>query len=396
MNIEKTDRIGELLTEHLKEMVFDELSDAYLKKAGVEDILKGVPVPIRKTEMTGITVLKIALNMGFVFGVDPGFKYKDNYIQYILRNFDKNFSNGLIAKGLDEAQEEKFEESCIYFRAAIQVDPDNANAYYCYGRGLKDRYERMSQDDEMADIGTYDRSAREDIIGRYKAESMEAFEVAVEKDPKLADGYYYLGYAYLNMGLYVKAKLVWDKYMELSGAEPLTGDANTDKVRKEAREDIELRLAQLEEPVKIEEGYNLILTGKFEEGISALKPYTDGKFAGWWPLWFYLGTAYRELAKASRAEYEAAGEGDASSDEVTRAAYEEAAKHFTQVLRLDPSNKDAMNELIEIYKFLSDSRMVEKYTKKIAIISENAEADRELMRIQAQADAGVTRPVKMS
>lgn len=396
MNIEKTDRIGELLTDHLKEMIFDELSDAYLEKAGVADILKGVPVPIRKSEMTGITVLKIALNMAFVFGVDPGFKYKENYVQYILRNFDKNFSNGLIAKGLDEAQDEKFEESCIYFRAALQVDPDNANAYYCYGRGLKDRYERLSQDDELADIGSYDRSAREDIIGRYKAESMEAFEVAVEKDPELADAYYYLGYAYLNMGLYVKAKLVWDKYMELSGKAPSTGDDNMDKARKEAREDIEMRLAQLAEPVKIEEGYNLILTGKFEEGIKALKPYTDGKFSGWWPLWFYLGTAYRELAKASRAEYEASGEGDASADEVTRGAYEEAARHFTQVLRLDPSNKDAMNELVEIYKFLGNSQMAEKYTKKIAIISENAEADRELMRNQAQTESGITRPVKMS
>ena len=40
-----------------------------------------------------------------------------------------------------------------------------------------------------------------------------------------------------------------------------------------------MRLAQLAEPVKIEEGYNMILTGKFEEGIKALKPYTDGKFA---------------------------------------------------------------------------------------------------------------------
>ena len=67
MNIEKTDRIGELLTEHLKEMVFDELSYGYLEKAGVMDILKDVPVPIRKTEMNGITVLKIALNMAFVF-----------------------------------------------------------------------------------------------------------------------------------------------------------------------------------------------------------------------------------------------------------------------------------------------------------------------------------------
>ena len=184
--------------------------------------------------------------------------------------------------------------------------------------------------------------------------------------------------------------------MELSGAEVPTGDAGVDKARKEAREDIEMRLAQLAEPVKIEEGYNMILTGKFEEGIKALKPYTEGKFAGWWPLWFYLGTAYRELAKVSRAEFEAAGEGEAAEDEVTRGAYEEAAKNFKEVLKLDPSNKDAMNELVEIYKFLGNDQMVEKYTKKIAIITENAEADRELLRNQAQADAGVARPVKMS
>lgn len=394
MNIEKTDRIGELLTEHLKEMVFDELSDAYLEKAGVSDILKGVPVPIRKTEMTGITVLKIALNMAFVFGVDPGFKYKENYIKYILRNFDKNFSNGLIAKGLDVAEEENYEEACIYFRAAFQLDNENANAYYCYGRALKDVYEKLSQDDEIADIGTYDRSAREDIIGRYKAESMDAFEVSVEKDPDLADAYYYLGYAYLNMGLYVKAKLIWDKYMELSAVP--SEEENVEKMRKEAREDIGQRLAQLAEPVKIEEGYNLILSGKYDEGIKALKPYTDGKYSGWWPLWFYLGSAYRELAKQSKSEFEASSEGDASKDEVTRDAYEEAAEMFIRVLRLDPSNKDAMKELVDIYTFLGNDQMAEKYRKKIDIVSRNAEADRELMRDKAQMDAGVTRPVKMS
>ena len=397
MNIEKTDRIGELLTDHLKEMVFDELSDAYLEKAGVADILKGVPVPIRKTEMTGITVLKIALNMAFIFGVDPGFKYKENYLQYILRNFDKNFSNGLIAKGLDEAQEEKYEESCIYFRAALQVDPDNANAYYCYGRGLKDRYERLSADDELADIGTYDRGAREDVIGRYKAESMEAFEVAVEKDPELADGYYYLGYAYLNMGLYVKAKLVWDKYMELSGAVASTGDAGVDKARKEAREDIEMRLAQLAEPVKIEEGYNMILSGKFEDGIKALRPYTESDFKNWWPLWFYLGTAYKELAAQSRDELlKAEPEADAAKDDVVVAASEEAVKNFLEVLKLSPSNRDAMEELVKLYRFLGNDEKVNKYETKLKIVEENAEADRELIRHQAQKDAGVTNPVKMS
>ena len=396
MNIEKTDRIGELLTEHLKEMVFDELSYEYLERAGVSDILKDVPVPIRKTEMNNITVLKIALNMAFVIGCDPGFKYRDNYLQYILRNFDKNFSNGLIAKGLDTAQEGEYEEACIYFRGALQVDPDNAGAYYCYGRGLKDAYERLSQTDAEAELSASERSSREDIIGRFKAESLEAFEVAVDKDPELKDAYYYLGYAYLNMGLYVKAKLVWEKYMELSAKSPATGNEAVDKASKEAREDVALRLRQLDEPVKIEEGYNMILSGKFEEGIKALKPYTEGRYAAWWPLWFYLGTAYRELAKRSRSEFEAAGGGDASGDEVTRGAYEEAAKYYREVIKLDPSNKDAMSELSEIYRFLGNAEMAEKYTKKIAIVEQNAEADRELMRDQAQRDAGIEKPVKMN
>ncbi|MBR6472467.1 MAG: tetratricopeptide repeat protein [Firmicutes bacterium] len=396
MNIEKTDRIGELLTEHLKEMVFDELSYEYLERAGVSDILKDVPVPIRKTEMNNITVLKIALNMAFVIGCDPGFKYRDNYLQYILRNFDKNFSNGLIAKGLDTAQEGEYEEACIYFRGALQVDPDNAGAYYCYGRGLKDAYERLSQADAEAELSASERSSREDIIGRFKAESLEAFEVAVDKDPELKDAYYYLGYAYLNMGLYVKAKLVWEKYMELSAKSPATGNEAVDKASKEAREDVALRLRQLDEPVKIEEGYNMILSGKFEEGIKALKPYTEGRYAAWWPLWFYLGTAYRELAKRSRSEFEAAGGGDASGDEVTRGAYEEAAKYYREVIKLDPSNKDAMSELSEIYCFLGNAEMAEKYTKKIAIVEQNAEADRELMRDQAQRDAGIEKPVKMN
>ncbi|MBR5739869.1 MAG: hypothetical protein IKX81_01105 [Firmicutes bacterium] len=395
MDLNRTDRIGELLTEHLKDFIFDELSGEYLRKAGVYDILKDVPVPIRRTEMTGITVLKIALNMAFVIGCDPGFKYRDNYVQYILKNFDKRFSDGLLAQGMDRAEKGDFEEAVIDFRAAILVDPNNAKAYYCYGRGLMDVYESMSQADETGDSGIYDRATREEIIGRYKAESIGAFEVAVDKDPGLADGYYYLGYAYLNMGLYVKAKLVWEKYLELSDTSEGSGDEAVDKARKEARDDIRTRIAQLEEPIKIEEGYNMILSGKFEEGIKKLKPYTETGFGNWWPLWFYLGTAYKELGAASRSEYEASGAGDASCDEVTRAAYEEACEMFTRVLRLDPSNRDAMSELVDIYVFLGNDDMASKYRKKIAIVDENAEADRELARENAQREAGV-KPTKMN
>ena len=398
MSITKNDRIGELLQEHLGEMVFDELSYDYLKRAEVYDILKDIPVPIRKTEMTGITVLKIAMNMAFVFGVDPGFKYKENYIQYILKNFDKNFANGLIAQGVDIAQEDKFDEACIWFRAAMQIDPENANAYYCYGRSLKDCYEKIAQAEESQQLAMSDPGTIGDVIGRYKAESMEAFEVATIKNPELTEAYYFLGYAYLNMGLYLKAKLTWEKYLELAekdGRSHLSGQG--EKALEDAGKDIKERLAQLEEPVKIEEGYNMVLSGRFDEGIKALKPYTESRFKDWWPLWHYLGTAYRALADQSEKELlEADPQAVAKDDEVVRAAYEEALKYYLQVLKLSPSNKDAMQEVLGIYKFLGDSEKIDKYTKKLAIIEQNAEADRELMRNQAQADAGIARPVKMS
>ena len=45
MNIGERDRIGQYLVPHLSQMIFDELSENYLEKAGLKDILLGVPVP---------------------------------------------------------------------------------------------------------------------------------------------------------------------------------------------------------------------------------------------------------------------------------------------------------------------------------------------------------------
>lgn len=398
MDLNRTDRIGELLTEHLKDFLFDELSEDYLKKAGVYDILHDVPVPIRRSEMTGLTVLKIALNMAFVIGCDPNFKYRDNYIQYILKNFDKRFSDGLLSQGMDRAEKGAFQEAVIDFRAAVLVDPDNAKAYYCYGRGLKDCYEKLLSDEQDLTSGVQYSSAVEDMVGRYKAESLEAFEVATLKDPELMEAYYYLGYAYLNMGLYLKAKLTWETYVKLAeGADREKFTSAAVKSLDESLEEVRQRLEQLEEPVRIEEGYNMILSGKFEDGIKALKPYTETDFKAWWPLWFYLGTAYSELAAKSREELvKADPDADPAKDDVVVAATEEAVRHFLEVLKLSPSNRDAMEELVKLYGFLGNDDMVDKYRKKIAIVAENAEADRELMRDQAQKAAGVTKPVKMS
>lgn len=138
MNLEEKDRIGQYLRPRLEEIVFDELSDAYLEKAGIADILTGVPIPLKKNELGSISTLTIAKCMAFVIGCDPEFKYKENYIAYITRTFEVRFADALIAEGVETAaSKQSYDYACILFRAAMQIEPDNANAYYCYGRAVR-------------------------------------------------------------------------------------------------------------------------------------------------------------------------------------------------------------------------------------------------------------------
>lgn len=320
------DRIGEYLVPHVEEFLFDELSDSYLEKAGIADILSGVPVPIRKTALANLSTLVIAQNMAFIIGCDLNFKYRDNYVAYILRTFTAEFAKPLIGDGVEAAAREDFDQACICFRAALLIDPENVDALYCYGRACKDSYEN---------------GEGEEYIGRYKAESLEAFEKLTLKKPDFDMGYYFLGYGYLNLGLYVKAKLTWETFMELSE-------------NQAQKEEVAGWLEKLTEPVKIEEGYNHVLAGRFDEGIEVLSGYEeDERFNTWWPLWYYLGVAYGAVDQA-----------------------EKSMECFKQVLQLSPSNTEAMDELAALYEAAGDEAMAEKYRKKIQVVKANAELDR--------------------
>ena len=321
----REDRIGKYLTPFLNDYIFDELSDNYLQKSGLADILSGVPVPIRKNEIESISTLSIAKAMAFVIGCDPKFEYSTNYISYILRVSDKRFASGLIAEGVEWAQKRDYDYACVQFRAAMMIDPDNIDAVYCYGRALRDAYETADE---------------EDFIARFKLESIEAFEEVTMKKPDHADAFYFLGYGYINLGLYVKAKLTWQEFMALSGDE-------------EKKKEIQALLDNLDDPVRIEEGYNKIISGRFEEGVDILSEYKDSRYKDWWPLWYYLGVASMELGKV-----------------------EEAAGYFKAVLKLSPSNQETMKELVKAYELLGDEEMARKYRKKISVVAENAEKDR--------------------
>ncbi len=323
----RKDRIGQYFEKYLEGFVFDNFTDAYIAKEGKINFMKGVPIPLRKEDVEnfkggeGLKLAIIVENMVWIMGIDPKFKHRDSYMQYINTYYFKKATMNIVKVGRNAAEKEDFDAAAIHFRAALCISPQDIHAMYSYARACRAIYQK-------------DDHQEEEYVGNFKAESIEFFELLLDFHPKFAEAYYYLGYAYLNMGLYIKTAIVWEKYINIS---------KHGKDKKEIRQ----RLAQLEEPIKIEKGYNDILKGKYVEGISSLEPFKDSRFKDWWPLYYYLGVGY------------------ANTDQM-----EHAFEAFLKVLTFNPSHIETMDELATLYRKKGDGEQEKKYSKKAKLLRE--------------------------
>ena len=340
------DRISKYLSPRIQNMMFAELSPDYLMRTGALEILSGVAVPvgIEGSDDKGETDLKnIVLNMGRVIGGDPYFVYADKYLTFIKHAAGESAAPMLVSEGARSADSGDFEDACLLLRGALRIDPKSKEALYLYGRVCKEIYEAEAQD------GLGD----EEKTGMFKAESSETFELLTMIHPDFAMGYYFLGYAYLNMGLYLKAKLTWQDFLKYSAGSEMETYEMDDEMLASLREEISERVEELEEPVEIETGCNRIMGGDFAGGRDILGRFTEGRYSEWWPLWYYLGIADSALADPDAA-----------------------IEDFKNVLRLSPSNTDAMDELAQLYEATGDAVNAAKYRNKIGIVSRNLEEEK--------------------
>ncbi len=331
MNItEREDRIGRYLKDQLKPFVFAEFSQEYMKKAKIENIVEGVPIPLRKEDLqifaggSGVSGKVIAENMAYVMGCDPHFKYNNQYREFLLKVFNHKIYEGMLKKGRDAAEKEEYIYACIQFRATLVMKPDYLHGMYSYARVCRSLY--LEGDDP-------------EFIGRFKAEALDYFEMLTEVHPRFGMAYYYLGYAYLNMGLYAKTEATWKIFLKKS---------RNGKDSKEIKE----RLEQIKEPIKIEEGCNLVLRGSFKQGREVLEGFLNTRFDDWWPLHYYLGVCYEE---------------DGETDK--------AIKAFEFVLKKNPAHMETIAEMTRVYQALGDKEMYEKYSKKLEIVKKNLEEE---------------------
>lgn len=319
---ERPDRVGKYFKKYTKNFVFDEFSDDFIKRTGF-DFMKGVPIPLRKQDLEsfkggdGLKMNHIAENISWIMGIDPKFEHMESYLEFMKRFSNAKILNGLVKEGRDAAEAKDYDNAAIHFRAALCINPTSIHAMYSYARVCRELY--------LA-------SNNEEYIGRFKAESIEFFELLTVLHPRYGLAYYYLGYCYLNMGLYIKSKLAWEQFLKLS---------RNPKDSKEIRS----RLQQMAEPVKIEEGCNAVLSGRYELGIDILEPYLETRFKDWWPMSYYLGVAYTRLGNRK-----------------------DAMASFKRVLGINPSHVESMEELAEIYAESQDKENETKYRKKAELI----------------------------
>lgn len=329
-------------------MMFAELSPDYLERTNATEILSGIPVPVgvEGSDAKGAIDLKsIVLNMARVMGGDPLFLYADKYADFIKHAVGENAVAMLVSEGAHSADMGDFKDACMLLRAALRLDPKSREALYLYARACKEAYETeaAAAEDGMGD---------EERIGLFKAESSETFELLTMIHPDFAMGYYFLGYAYLNMGLYLKARLTWQDFLRLSAGSETEIHEMDDELLASLREEISERVEELEEPVQIELGCNSIMGGDFAGGKDTLMKFTEGRYSQWWPLWYYLGVAEASLGNA-----------------------DEAIADFKKVLTLSPSNTDAMDELVHLYEATGDKENAAKYRNKIGIVNSNREEE---------------------
>lgn len=336
------DRISRYLSARNHDMMFAELSSDYLNRIGAAEILVGVPVPVRTdengSESVSADARDIVLDMGRVIGGDPYFVYADKYVDFIKHAAGDQAEPMLVSEGARSADNGDYEDACMLLRAALRIEPKSRAALYLYARACK-ACQEMAEDDE-------ERAAR------FKAEAIDTFELLTIMHPEFSMGYYFLGYEYLNLGLYLKTKMTWQDFLKYSSGTELETQDMDDNMLASLRDEISGRLEELEMPVRIEDGCNKIMTGDYQGGMAVLNEFREGPFSEWWPLWHYLGTAEVALGHADEAE-----------------------ACFKKVLQLSPSNTDAMEELAAIYALRGDEENAAKYRNKIKIVRNNMESD---------------------
>ncbi len=253
----------------------------------------------------------------FLLGLDSKFKHKDYYTELLLKIDDNilGISADNILKNITPVNQI---DSLIKIVGLFNLGFESEELLVNIGRLSLDIYRENSIED-FNDLGR------------------RIFEHLLKKESTSPLPEYYLGYYYYNKGIYSKAKYLW----EIS-------------IDKELDEQLRIELAEifpkLQSRMIYEDGYELILKGRYDEGLEKLLFIKD-EFSEWWNVFFFIGLGYR-----------------------FKEEYQSAIHYLNRALELSEENVDIMNELGICFTMTSEyEKASEIYRKAIVLDPTNHE-----------------------
>lgn len=317
------------MTDKISFVELKENAELNIKGYTVE---KGLPLPIvTDTLLREIKKgnLKEQLNLShiiegmiYILGIDINFKYNSQY-KDILYRFNSNIEDFILYSGLKLDEEGKHDDSAIVFRALVNINNKNINGLFNYAIQL----ERIAK--------KFIESNNEEKGNDFLKESTDILESILDMDPDYALSYYKLGYHYKNYGQFQKARLMWEKYLNL----------DDDKERlQEIREEISL----INDDAEYEEGINYISRGDYNKALNKLYPLLQ-RHNDNWNLFYMAGLAHKGLRD-----------------------YEKAIENFIEAVNLGGEHPDLYNELgICLFGVGNINEAIDILTKGIELYKEN-------------------------
>ncbi|MCI5630638.1 MAG: tetratricopeptide repeat protein [Terrisporobacter sp.] len=255
---------------------------------GYEIPKEGLNVPIKnevlvkgikeKTAQDGLNSISIADAMIYIIGIDPEFRYNDEYKKFLTAlekkvNFNVRSYAGYMSRKYFELGETT--DSLIYIKALVTLYPDDIEGLYNYAIVCQ----------EVAT--SYQKDGDAKGMNAFLLEAGEKLEKIINMDENFALAYYHLGYHYYNQSQYIKAKVIWEEAIKLGLDEDIIAE-------------IQENIGKMDYKVQYEEGYSLVFQGKFEEGLDKLLPLEE-QYGDWWNLLFIIGIAYKNMGEMDRA-----------------------------------------------------------------------------------------------
>ena len=255
---------------------------------GYEIPKEGLNVPIKnevlvkgikeKTAQDGLNSISIADAMIYIIGIDPEFRYNDEYKKFLTAlekkvNFNVRSYAGYMSRKYFELGETT--DSLIYIKALVTLYPDDIEGLYNYAIVCQ----------EVAT--SYQKDGDAKGMNAFLLEAGEKLEKIINMDENFALAYYHLGYHYYNQSQYIKAKVIWEEAIKHGLDEDIMAE-------------VQENIGKMDYKVQYEEGYSLVFQGKFEEGLDKLLPLEE-QYGDWWNLLFIIGIAYKNMGEMDRA-----------------------------------------------------------------------------------------------